>query len=93
MSTNEEILDAMQRLGQALTMIPSWIHHSSSIAPLAGWRWFIDGDYLVFEPRTGTIQARDMSFLDLHARITGVEAIFRATPNPGIYLRCKLAPP
>jgi hypothetical protein len=92
-SKNEETLDAMQRLGQTLTMIPSWIHRSSSIAPLAGWRWFIDGAYLVFEPRTGAIQSRDMAFLDLHASITAVEAVFREAPNPGIYLRCKLAPP
>lgn len=45
----------------------------------------------MFEPRTGIIQLRDMTFLDRHERTTDVEAVLRATPNPGIYLRCKLA--
>jgi hypothetical protein len=84
-------LEAMQRLARALTSIPSWIHLPSGLAPLAGWRWFIDGEFIVLEPST-SIQPRHMAFLDMHARITDVEAVFRASPSPGIYLRCKLTP-
>jgi hypothetical protein len=87
---NEEALVAMQRFAEAITATPSWIRLPSGIALLAGWRWFIDDDYIVFEPSTGSIHPRDMAFLDMQARITDVEAVFRATPHAGIYLRCKL---
>lgn len=83
-------LEAMQRLARALTSIPSWINLPSGLAPLAGWRWFIDGDFIVLEPSAGGIQPRHMAFLDMHTRITDVEAVFRASPSPGVYLRCKL---
>ena len=78
----------LQRFAQELTTPGSL---PSGVVPLAGWRWFIDGDYLVFEPLTGIIQLRDMTFLDMHAHTTNIEAVLRTTPNPGIYLRCKLA--
>jgi hypothetical protein len=82
---------AMQRFAEAITATPSWIRLPSGIALLAGWRWFLDGDYIVFEPSAKSIHPRDMAFLDMQPRTSDVEAVFRATPSPGIYLRCKLA--
>jgi hypothetical protein len=83
-------ISAMQRFAQALTAIPSWIQLPSGVVPLAGWRWFISGDHIVLEPRDGIISPRHMTYLDMHARTTDVEAVFRAAPNPGVYLQFKL---
>ena len=82
---------AMQRFAHKITAIPSGIHLPSGLAVLAGWRWFIDDACIVFEPPTGSISPRAMIFLDMHTRTTDVEAVFRATPISGVYLRCKLA--
>jgi hypothetical protein len=58
--------------------------------PLEGWRWFIDGGYVVLEPRDRLVSFRDMAFL-WNVGTTDIEAVFRATPSPGVYLRFKLA--
>jgi hypothetical protein len=89
--TDLEQTAEMQQFALAITATPLWINLPSGIAPLAGWRWFLDGDYVVFEPPTCSIDPRPMIFLDMHARTTDVEAVFRVSPKPGIYLRCKLA--
>ena len=57
--------------------------------PLEGWRWFIDGGYVVLEPRDRLVSFRDMAFL-WNVGTTDIEAVFRATPSPGVYLRFKL---
>lgn len=54
------------------------------------WRWFCDGAWIVLEPPQGLITAETMHHVHQHADIHTVEAIFRATPHPGVYLRFRL---
>jgi len=63
----------------------------SIMAPFAKpWRWFCDGDWIVLEPPQGLIAAETMHHVHQCTDVHTVEAVFRATPNPGIYLRFRL---
>ena len=54
------------------------------------WRWFCDGAWIVLEPPQGLIAAETMHHVHQCADVHTVEAMFRATPNPGVYLRFRL---
>jgi hypothetical protein len=63
------------------------------------WRWFCDGTWIVLEPPQGLIAAEtmqyvfqhsDVQYVFQHSDVHTVEAVFRATPHPGIYLRFHL---
>jgi hypothetical protein len=54
------------------------------------WRWFCDGTWIVLEPPQGLIAAETMQYVFQHSDVHTVEAVFRATPHPGIYLRFHL---
>lgn len=58
--------------------------------PLAGWRWFIDGDHAVLEPREGAVPIEAMTQLNTYDGVRGIEVVFRAKPNPGVYLQFRL---
>ncbi len=51
------------------------------------WRWFCEGLWIVLEPPQGLIAAETMLYVHKHAEVHSVEAVFRATPHPGVYLR------
>lgn len=51
------------------------------------WRWFCEGTAIVLEPPQGCIAAETMLYLHKHTGVHSVEAVFRATPHPGVYLR------
>ena len=59
------------------------------------WRWFCDGTWIVLEPPQGLIAAETMHHVHQSADVHTVEAVFRTTPHPGVYLRFRLreAPP
>jgi len=54
------------------------------------WRWFCDDAWIVLEPPLGIITAETMSHVSQHADARAVEAVFRATPHPGVYLQFRL---
>ena len=54
------------------------------------WRWFADGPWIVLEPPRGLVAAETMQHVHRHADVHTVEAVFRATPSPGVYLRFRL---
>ena len=54
------------------------------------WRWFVDGDWIVLEAPYGFIAAETMQHINQSADVHTVEAVFRNTPHPGIYLRFRL---
>lgn len=60
--------------------------------PFAEWRWFVDlaADRVVMEPRLGTIKEREIRFLDMYQQTYDIEAVFRHTPNMGVYLVFRL---
>lgn len=61
------------------------------MAPFAQpWRWFSVGAWIVMEPPQGLIAAETMQYVHQHADAHTVEAVFRATPSPGVYLRFRL---
>ena len=62
----------------------------TSAAPLKGWRWFIDNDWIVLEPHNRFVASSDMAFVATQPSAIDIEAVFRATPSPGVYLRFKL---
>ena len=51
------------------------------------WRWFSEGRWIVLEPPQGAIDAKTLWYVHQHADTHTVEAVFRATPSPGVYLR------
>jgi hypothetical protein len=57
------------------------------------WRWFFDGPWIVLEPPCGFIAGETMQYIHQHAHTHTVEAVFRLTPNPGVYLRFRLHSP
>jgi len=58
---------------------------------LPGWRWFIDGAWIVFEPPgRSDIQLSEMQMLSELPRVTSVTAVFRSTPHAGVYLQFQL---
>lgn len=56
------------------------------------WRSFLEasGPWAVLEPPQGVITAETMQHVRQHPDVHTVEAIFRSTPSPGIYLRFRL---
>ena len=54
------------------------------------WRWFCDGAWIVLEPPQGLIAAETVHHVHQQADVHSVEAVFRSTPSPGIYLRFRL---
>lgn len=54
------------------------------------WRWFCDDSWIVLEPPLRFIAAETMQYVHQHADVHTVEAIFRATPSLGVYLRFRL---
>ncbi len=60
---------------------------------LRGWRWFIDGDWIVFEPPgRSEIHLSEMKLVASWRGVANVGAVFRATPHTGVYLRFRLQP-
>jgi hypothetical protein len=63
------------------------------MAPFAKpWRWFCEpyvggGHWIVLEPPFGLIDEKTMHYVSQRADVHTVEAVFRSTPKPGIYLR------
>lgn len=54
------------------------------------WRWFCDGDWVVLEPPRGLITAETMCHVQQQVNVHSVEAVFRTTPSPGVYLRFRM---
>lgn len=54
------------------------------------WRWFCDGPWIVLEPPQGLIAAETLHHVHQRPDVHSVEAVFRATPSPGVYLRFRL---
>lgn len=54
------------------------------------WRWFYEGSWIVLEPPYGLIDAATMRHVHQHPDTHTVEAVFRSTPSPGVYLRFHL---
>lgn len=55
---------------------------------LPEWRWFIDGDWIVFEvPGRSEILLAEMQILAAQPHVTKVAAVFRSTPHAGVYIR------
>jgi len=58
---------------------------------LPGWRWFIDGVWIVFEPPgRSDITLAEMKMIAELPRVEHVTAVFRSTPHAGIYLQFQL---
>ncbi|HSX22563.1 MAG TPA: hypothetical protein VLE97_07305, partial [Gaiellaceae bacterium] len=58
---------------------------------LGGWRWFLDGDWIVFEPPgRSEIHLTELQLVAGWGGAACVGAVFRATPHAGVYLRFKL---
>lgn len=68
--------------------------HAIMAAFVRPWRWFCDnawdGTWIVLEPPQGLIDATTMHYVHQCADTYSVEAVFRATPHPGVYLRFRL---
>ena len=54
------------------------------------WRWFCTGPWIVLEPPQGLIAAETLHHIQQRPDVYAVEAVFRATPSPGVYLRFRL---
>lgn len=61
-------------------------------AVLHGWRWFIDGTWIVFEvPGRSEITLLEMQAIAAHPRVMSAAAVFRSTPHAGVYVRFQRA--
>lgn len=83
--TIDEINEFMKRATRSTSLpIPA------GVIPLEGWRWILDGSWIILEPRAGKIAMRDMDYLDMFPETTDIEVVFRTTPSAGVYLRFRL---
>lgn len=82
--------DAVQAAKQALQTA----RVQAIMAPFSQhWRWFFEGPWVVLEPPYGSIAGETMQYIHQHVDTQTVEAVFRWTPSPGVYLRFRLLSP
>lgn len=61
--------------------------------PLWGASLFFDGPWIVISPPGGAVVLEHMTFLaSLSPVVNSIEAVFRPTPTPGVYLRFRTRP-
>jgi hypothetical protein len=51
------------------------------------WRWFRSDKCIVLEPPYGLIDIATMKYIHQLPDTHTIEAVFRATPHPGVYLQ------
>lgn len=55
--------------------------------PLSEWRWFLDGDLVIMEPRMPYVAERDVNFVTMQACTHTIQCVYRDVPRPGVYLQ------